>query len=201
VAGGTSGGAGLARESLGWISTIRADGTAGARLPTGLGAVVDFPTWSRDGRIAFEARQAGRSSVYVIGVDGHRRRLVVRDAAAPVWSPDGTVLAYLSLSPDCPGVRLIPSEIVGVASLPSGCRTVGPQGIPAWSPDSRRLTIATGTGIYVVDRAGAEPPRRITTQTGSGSYGVASPTWTPADFPARPEIVRTVDACGRGTCY
>jgi len=57
------------------------------------------PALSPDGRwLAFESGEAGRSEIYVIGLDGTggRWQISTRGGVEPAWSPDGKELFYLS---------------------------------------------------------------------------------------------------------
>jgi dipeptidyl aminopeptidase/acylaminoacyl peptidase len=68
--------------------------------------VVDFPvndekaTWSPDARwIAFETKQSGKSQIWLVDPEKREPRQfshLSTEAADPLWSPDGTNIAYVS---------------------------------------------------------------------------------------------------------
>ncbi len=173
------------------IYTIGSDGRHRRLLPTG--AVDAFsPSWSPDGkRIAFATWAkpvetirydtekppiVRHSSLYVIGLDGSGRRLLVHDAATPDWSPDGHSIAYDSLD----GVKLIsPSGHDLTPALPGiAPRAIAPKGVPAWSPDGSRLSVQTTAGVLLVDTSSWRSTV-ATGLTGSGLFGRARPAWYP----------------------
>lgn len=98
-----------------------------------------------------------RFQLQVADSDGYNPRVILRTQTpvmSPVWSPDGTRLAYVSFE----NRR---SEIY-VHQLDSGKRTKvasfpGINGAPAWSPDGRSLALTLSKGgypdIYVLDVA------------------------------------------------
>jgi dipeptidyl aminopeptidase/acylaminoacyl peptidase len=173
------------------IFTLRANGTRRTLVPTGP-SQAHWPAWSPDGkRIAFATqsiavvrshhRVVGRSSVYVVGLDGTGRTLVAHDASAPAWSPDGRTIAYESA---CRGVRLVTLEGVDVTpgtAAGQPCATIGPrvgQAVPTWSPDGTALAIATPKGVYVTAADGTGT-RRATSVSSLGIFGSGRPAWTP----------------------
>lgn len=164
-------------------------GTAGAA----------WPSWSPDGtRIAFSTAAAPhervktkptqpdrvlRSSIYTIDLRGAYRRLVAKDAAAPVWSPDGSLIAYRS---GCGRVRLTTPD--GHDETPAGnsarCSGIGSAGLPIWAPDGTRIAIGTSHGIYLIDPDGTHL-QQITKSAIPGITGTIRPAWQPTHSKTR----------------
>ncbi|MCB5188663.1 Tol-Pal system beta propeller repeat protein TolB [Methylobacillus caricis] len=109
-------------------------------------------------RISYVTKTNGRYSLQVADADGYNPQTVVSSVEpiiSPVWSPDGTRLAYVSFEKKKP--------IVYVQSLVSGQRTVlanfkGNNSAPSWSPDGKRLAIvltyAANSQIYSINADG-----------------------------------------------
>ncbi len=130
-------------EGRDWhIVVMDADGNNRVRLE---GQAAD-PSWSPDGgQIAFVSARDGGSEIYVIGVDGQRRKRLTRDLAPkgdPSFSPDGRRIAYVA------------AERLGLNQLGLGqIYVVGARGGkrerlthneennwgPAWSPDGQMI--------------------------------------------------------------
>jgi Tol biopolymer transport system component len=91
------------------VYVMKADGTGQRRL-TRNGARNFTPAWSPDGHtIAFERRlgrrqygpchtcgRAERYEIHVMNADGSGPRRLTRNGMQPVWSPDGTHIAFVS---------------------------------------------------------------------------------------------------------
>ncbi len=137
------------------------------------------PAWSPDGRrMAWEVGAPDRHDVFVMRVDGTRKRLLAGgagDDVEPAWSPDGTRVAFAS---DRGGAF----ELWSVAAAGGEPELLlgwgGAARDPAWSPNGKRLaysgTIAGTTRIWVVDLAALEP-RRLTGSSGAD----VRPDWSP----------------------
>lgn len=148
------------------------------------------PTWSRDGsRLAFAYHQGafgrGSSAVYLVDSDGTHRRLLSKSAAAPAWSPDGSVIAVRA---GCGGIKLFTPaghDVTPLMADRSGCRAIGVPGVPIWSPDGRKLAIQMRPrgGVYLINRDGSH--RHVIVRKGSpadsggGAFGVDRPAWRP----------------------
>ena len=96
----------------------------------------------------------------------------------------GDTIAYLV---DC-GVRLATPEGRDMTPIsgPFRCDAIGVAGVPAWSPDGKKIAIGTrNRGIYVMDADGTDLTR-ITKKSASGATGLGRPSWRPV-FRARRE--------------
>lgn len=93
------------------------------------------PAWSPIGRrIAYVdcSAQDGPERIYLIDSDGRHRRFV-RNGADPVWSPNGSNLAFRSRH----GVEVADAK-TGAVTLVDSTAGSSP---PAWSPDSREFVV------------------------------------------------------------
>jgi dipeptidyl aminopeptidase/acylaminoacyl peptidase len=174
------------------IAIVDADGDDLRLLP----AVTEDdgdPTFSPDGRqIVFTGRNdaGGKTDLYVRRVDGRPARLVVKDAAQPVWSSRGA-LAWVRAG------KVYVSTADGARE-----RLVGAGIDPDWSPSGRRLVIVRPAAperidgnLHVVKPSG-RGLARVRRAVGS------DPVWSPDgralvfDIPERGVFVKTLGRRG-----
>ena len=134
----------LAYVSSGNIVLIDTDGSDRHLLRTGTRGRHTAPTWSPNGgSIAFGNTFDGKSSVYVVDVDGTNLRLLAKRASTPAWSPFGTAIAYRTRC----GIELVSPAAPNAAG--NCAHAIGHPGLgwPVWSPDGQKLAVA-GTSRY-----------------------------------------------------
>jgi Tol biopolymer transport system component len=160
------------------------------------GAQDDFASWSPDGtRLVFthwEHSSLGgldQFAVDTIKPDGTDLRQVTPNdvqAGEPVWSPDGTLIAFQS-PPDREGVAknlyTIRPDGTGMNPLTNNLDGTD-SNHPTWSPDGSQVAFshvpagsATGADLYVVNRDGSQPRPVVVTSLNENapSWGVEPP--------------------------
>ncbi|UZD55996.1 Tol-Pal system beta propeller repeat protein TolB [Caldimonas aquatica] len=120
-------------------------------------------------RIAYVTKAAQRYTLWVADSDGEGAQVALASAQpiiSPVWSPDGSELAYVSFET---GKAVVYSQEVASGRRRPIASFKGSNSAPAWSPDGRQFAVVlTRDGlsqIYAVDRNG-ENARRLTHSSG-----------------------------------
>ena len=109
------------------------------------------PSWTKGKRALVYTRRTFRWSGFVLRTDlsGKHTRWLLRPRydASPMWSPDGSQLAFTR-----DGVVYLEDADGGVP------RSTGLKGSdPAWSPDGEHLVVASGRDLVIANADGSEP--------------------------------------------
>jgi Tol biopolymer transport system component len=136
------------------------------------------------GRIVWASNRAGGNlDLFVRSLDGEGIRQVTHTPAnetVPVWSPDGTQIAFMSFQEDLASLDLdtSPGQIKLMNADGTGMRELTapePQsGALTWSPDGKRIAFATHSHIEVMRTDGARR-RRLADVGGYEDW----PSWAP----------------------
>jgi len=135
-----------------------------------------LPKGAGRGTVAFTRYlwEQGGFEVCVVNTDGTGLRRLAADARGPAWSPDGSQIAYTSLSARG-GVWVMNAD-------GSGKRRVAPTPVEAewvaWSPDGEQLLFSTTTfsSLSVVNTDGSGLTSVFARAPGYAGYPLA---WTP----------------------
>ncbi len=149
-----------------------------------------FPSWSPDGeKIALASgppQGEGRQELWVLNaVDGSQRtKLASHDGniKRPVWSPDGSEIAYYVLirmyDPAIAHVYVVSSDGGTPVSLTESQPSTS-SGDPAWSPDGTQIAFDSDRSgnqeIWVMPAEGGEAIQLTHTEPGYSMY----PSWSP----------------------
>lgn len=148
-------------------------------------------------------QRPAKSRLMLSDVDGARPRILLESKQpilSPVWSPDGTRVAYVSFETDRPAIYV---QTLATGRKEQITNFKGLNGAPAWSPDGQKLAMVLSKDdnpeIYTVDLA----TRTFTRIT--NIYAIdTEPSWTidgtgiffTSDRGVRPQIYKVTLATG-----
>lgn len=145
----------------------------------------DSPTKPRNlpahGRIVFMSSRDGPFEIFLMNADGSDQTKLTNLPVwndAPVWSPDGTMIAWSHSRDENGGIYIMNADGSGQINLTPGVFGFG----PSWSPDGSRIAFSahaetdgfSSDQIFVVNRDGSGLTRL--TQTKATSF---NPRWSP----------------------
>ena len=113
------------------------------------------PDLSPDGNeVAYHTWQTGSRDIFVRRLSDGRVQQVTstpQNEAGPIWSPDGRLIAFSDVA-QASGQPLfvVRRDTSGAWGIPVALGQ-GSYGSADWSPDSRRLAVAAGGGVDIVD--------------------------------------------------
>ena len=172
----------------GQIYTVDPDGSHPRRISPETGAFT-WPTWSPDGTelifsgVAEDERGGPRMSLLAFSIaDGTLRELYVAEPGAagllaegvvhyPLWSPDGTHVAFLAFTSR--GLTLLVDDLTD-SDGPAPILDQGPLWM-AWSPDSQYLLVHRGADHFLVNTRKGMSVERL----GYTAMGYRVPDWRP----------------------
>jgi len=140
-----------------WRVVVNADGSAGALTQlTRTSEPETSPSIASDGRVAFLRGSGNASRVWIMNGDGTPTRVTssADTERAPRFTPNGTMLAFLTVSEA--GRRLhVWSMAPGAATSQRWSQTVDASAEHlSWAWDGERLAVSTRTGTQIVPRLG-----------------------------------------------
>ncbi len=145
-------------------------------------AITCLPMWTRNnGRVVFASNRPtpenlGRYEIYVMNADGTGQTQLTKNGTywRPVWSPDGSRIAFAIGVADPSDIYVMNADGTGVTRLTSDPAS---ENFPAWSPDGRqiafgRVVAGAGMRLFVMNADG-------TGQTPVSSSIALQSEWSP----------------------
>ena len=121
------------------------------------------------------------ASIWVSAIDGSgvvqltAETSTTGDASYPVWSPDGSKIAYIGIKDGLEQVFLMDADGSNKTQLTTDA--VNHDQVPDWSPDGSKIAYAGGDGnerVFVMNADGTNP-----TPLTDGKNDDWGPTWSP----------------------
>lgn len=180
-----------------------ADGTNQTRL-AGHPAKREYPAWSPNGgKIAFVGGLIGyQDEVYAVNADGTNVTRLTKffngetgdrsQFGPPVWSPDGSKIAFLSFTFTCTdasstadsgsapaegltGIYLTNVDGTGLCKLTSIAEDYKGMSTPTWSPNGTKIAFYDQGAIYLINADGTGRKELI----GNINHGTPQNVWSP----------------------
>ncbi len=177
-----------------FVDSNAADNQAAATTVVGAAA----PAERMNGLIAYESQRSGPSELYLSRPDGSGQ-FRFATGQLPVWSPDGTKLAYLNngevriINADGTGDRKLPTNLPGGFYPPSH----PPSHPPSWMPDGMRVLYRGSNGFFLVNIDGSgETKLPFPADFNPGGFLKISPDGTRFLFASRTVNVVNLDGSG-----
>lgn len=157
-------------------------------------SVVNYPTWSPDGRMIAFISQApeGGLAIFRMNEDGTNKTQITPISASwsrLSWSPDGGRIAFHDTGPVPPRTQIFVVDIDGSnrRSLTSG--SAAWDSYPTWSPDGSRIlfsrvippgivSVYSGPVLHTIDPEGTD--LRMLPHGFMDGFGDSMPSWSPA---------------------
>jgi len=155
------------------------------------------PRWSSLGQIVFSRELDGKSRIFVMNADGSGANPLVDGEGAdydPVWSPDGTRVAYVGGPDDDYYIEVVNADGSGHVRL----TTSKADATPAWSPDGTRIVFTSWRGDDEDDDLW------IMNADGSGQrklFGTDAGEYAPVFAPAGDKLLFTSNRTGESELY
>jgi Tol biopolymer transport system component/pimeloyl-ACP methyl ester carboxylesterase len=153
-----------------WIQPVDGGEAAGITLPFAPVVETFGPAWSPDGAtLALTGADAatGKSEIWLVAPNGDEIRKLVEHAASdrsPRWSPDGTIVAFVSRRGERDAIAVAPADGIGGAVQLTHAPIGQDDREPCWSTDGERIAFtrrayennASGDHIWTVALATGE---------------------------------------------
>jgi Tol biopolymer transport system component len=158
------------REQNWAVYVMNADGSSQHKVSTPLEQSKNFgfPVgWTPSGRVVFQYLEGGQAQTYVVNADGTGlATLLPLGDESPIWSPDGSRVAFVSGRDGTRSVYVMHadgSDVRRVSNLPGEAWFAPLWGIveneyTPWSPDGTRVAfvnLGEQHGVYVANAAGS----------------------------------------------
>ena len=118
-------------------------------------------TFSPDGSRLAVVSDGGSQDIWVFDVATGRRTTITSDAfqdRAPIWSPDGARIAYVSVRDNVPVIYQRPSAGTGDEELLYRHGSGGSIVLTDWSPDGRFICYWSGDAMFLLPVSGDRTP-------------------------------------------
>lgn len=141
------------RSGTGEVWMVNPDGTGEVQVTFSEGNVSEY-AWSPDGTaivsVVGSAPGQQELSIRVTEIEGNDTAQLTSGNwdKSPVWSPDGTRIAFTSMSRNQTAIWIVKSDGSDLAPLTPGDTRFFM--MPQWSPDGKKLALSDGTDLYIV---------------------------------------------------